>query len=62
MIVIVLAMDRRELSTHDDYIPSDSAPCPHKQTMPATPISHILSVARIGALWQGSILYSIVGW
>ena len=34
-----------ELSTYDDYIPSHNAPHPHKQTMLATPMSHILSVA-----------------
>ena len=40
-----LATDGRELRTQDNYIPSDSAPRPHKQTTPMTPISHIPSVA-----------------
>ena len=32
----MLATDRRELSTHDNYIPSYNAPGPHKQTTPST--------------------------
>ena len=46
IVFVVLATDRRSyLNTHSDYIPSHNAPRLHKQTAPAMPISHILSVA-----------------
>ena len=44
--VVLLAMDRgRELSTEDNYIPSDTVPHPHKQTTLATSINHTVPVA-----------------